>query len=257
MAPTRVRQRTSSAGKNKSWSVEDDHKLASLVVDSQPVNWFEICKHFPNRTQTQVMERWTKVLDPALLKGSWTRQEDETIIKYVAHHGTKSWARLAALLPGRIGKQCRERWVNHLNPTINHGPWTPAEDQLLIDLHSQFGNHWTKIGEMMPSRSDNAIKNRWNSTLAKRAQLSAEPQAAETPAPTPIKKVPRHPFPSISVLTTDSPIVPSSESNIAGSLLLSPLVPTTAGRKPEPEEHQQHTENAVGLMNLILHQNPQ
>lgn len=259
MAPTRVRQHTSSACKNKSWSIEDDNKLAALVMESQPVNWFEICRHFPNRTQTQVVERWTKVLDPGLLKGSWTRQEDETIIQFVAHHGTKSWARLASLLPGRIGKQCRERWVNHLDPTISHGPWTAAEDQLLIDLHNKFGNHWTKIGEMIPNRSDNAIKNRWNSTLAKRIQAFPETPTIETPAPTPLMKVPRQPLPSIALLTTETRLPPPATPSGNVPLVLSPLVLATADptAQTQPKSNPSHAENTAGLMNLVLHQIPQ
>jgi hypothetical protein len=108
------------------------------------------------------------VVDPALVKGSWTRQEDETILEYVAQYGTKNWAKLADMLPGRIGKQCRERWRNHLDPDNNHAPWTPEEDALLIELHQQYGNQWVKMATIIKGRSDNHIKNRWNSTLRRR-----------------------------------------------------------------------------------------
>jgi len=146
----------------------DDQALVSLVSGSVSVDWSHICPHFPGKTQAQVIGRWTKAPDPGLLKGSWTHQEDKTVIRFVGESGTKSWTMLATLLPGRIGKQCRERWVNHLNPAVNHGPWTPREDQMLIDMHARFGNHWTRICALMPSRSDNSLKNRWNSTMAKR-----------------------------------------------------------------------------------------
>jgi hypothetical protein len=86
----------------------------------------------------------------------------------VQQFGTKNWTRLADLLPGRIGKQCRERWRNHLDPGNNSQPWTLEEDMLLIQLHELHGNQWVKIAGMMPGRSDNHIKNRWNSTLKKR-----------------------------------------------------------------------------------------
>jgi hypothetical protein len=72
-----------------------------------------------------------KVLDPSLLKGSWSRHEDEIIIRYVAENGKKSPSKLSALLLGRIGKQCRDRWMNALNPSLDHGPWTPEEGRLL------------------------------------------------------------------------------------------------------------------------------
>ena len=170
IAPTRARQRISAASSRALWSPADDALLTTLVTQSSPIDWHRIARHFPSRTQAQVVDRWRKVLDPSVLRGSWTRQEDETILAFVARYGTKSWARLATLLPGRLGKQCRERWVNHLNPAIDHGPWTPAEDRRLMELHDIFGNRWTKISALMPTRSDNAVKNRWNSTLARQRE---------------------------------------------------------------------------------------
>jgi hypothetical protein len=133
-------------------------------------NWNELASLFPGKTPQQIAERWEKVLNPALTKGSWTREEDETIIKYVEQHGIKDWTKLAGLLPGRIGKQCRERWRNHLDPDVNHAPWTEQEDEILINCHETIGTKWVKIAEYLPGRSDNAIKNRWNSTLSKRLE---------------------------------------------------------------------------------------
>jgi hypothetical protein len=157
----------------------------------------KISEFFPTKSVMQIIKRWTKVLDPSLLKGSWTPQEDETIIDFVRDNGTKSWARLSELLPGRIGKQCRERWFNALDPAMNREPWTPEEDKRLVQLHAQYGNRWAQISGLMPMRSDNAIKNRWNSVLSKRVD-SATP--APTPAPTPVASRSKTPLPSIALL---------------------------------------------------------
>jgi hypothetical protein len=167
LAPTRARRKVSSITKNTKWTAEEDNQLISLM-QSRPDSALQDCLVvFPGKTMQQIAERWEKVLNPDLVKGSWTREEDETIVDYVRHNGTKQWTKLAALLPGRIGKQCRERWRNHLDPVVNRCPWSEEEDRLLIELHEALGNQWVKLAESLPGRSDNAIKNRWNSTLQK------------------------------------------------------------------------------------------
>jgi hypothetical protein len=168
LAPTRVRQKIGSGSLKAKWSQAEDERLLQLLRSGSRANWTELTPNFPGKTAQQISERWMKVVDPALVKGSWTRYEDETIVDFVTRCGTKNWTKLAELLPGRIGKQCRERWRNHLDPLNNKEPWSPEEDALLIQLHEQYGNHWVKIATMMKGRSDNHIKNRWNSTLKKR-----------------------------------------------------------------------------------------
>nr|BAU68650.1 R2R3-MYB transcriptional factor [Lilium hybrid division I] len=105
-------------------------------------------------------------------KGAWTKEEDQRLISYIKSHGEGCWRSLpkaAGLL--RCGKSCRLRWINYLRPDLKRGNFTEAEDELIIKLHSLLGNKWSLIAGRLPGRTDNEIKNYWN-THIKRKLLS-------------------------------------------------------------------------------------
>ncbi|XP_065866965.1 transcription factor MYB46 [Euphorbia lathyris] len=104
-----------------------------------------------------------------LRKGLWSPEEDDKLMNYMVNNGQGCWsdvARNAGLQ--RCGKSCRLRWINYLRPDLKRGAFSPQEEDLIIHLHSLLGNRWSQIAARLPGRTDNEIKNFWNSTIKKR-----------------------------------------------------------------------------------------
>lgn len=158
------------------WSIlEDDVYLQSRqqtlqnIVSEQGENWKIVSQRMGvfNKTAQECENRWNALVSIELIrvsflfiKGPWSKEEDELLAEKVKKYGNKKWKFIASQIPGKIsgiqigrnGKQCRERWNNHLDPVVKKTPWELWEDELLLDMQSRIGNRWSKISALLPGR---------------------------------------------------------------------------------------------------------
>ncbi|XP_062193074.1 transcription factor MYB20-like isoform X2 [Phragmites australis] len=134
-----------------------------------------------------------------LKKGPWTAEEDQKLVSFILGNAQCCWRavpKLAGLL--RCGKSCRLRWTNYLRPDLKRGLLSDAEEKLVIDLHAQLGNRWSKIASHLPGRTDNEIKNHWNTHIKKKLKkMGIDPLTHKplSPSPPPSQQQDRCPPP--------------------------------------------------------------
>ncbi|KAI3806321.1 hypothetical protein L1987_22220 [Smallanthus sonchifolius] len=114
-----------------------------------------------------------------LIKGQWTDEEDRKLLRLVKLHGDRKWAQIAEHMIARAGKQCRERWHNHLRPDIKFmyfqkDIWNEDEERMLVETHQKIGNKWAEIAKFIPGRTENAVKNHWNATKRRHSRRKSK-----------------------------------------------------------------------------------
>ena len=155
------------------WSKDEDKRLLDAVKQYGLTNWKIIASLVVTRDATKCAQRWRKALRPELayvVKGKWHSKEDEKLCALVAKLGSDGlWNKISeAFCFTRSPKQCRERWQNFLDPSLNTSSWMPDEDDLLLKLHAIHGPSWAQIASSFPGRTNDRVKRRVKTLLRSR-----------------------------------------------------------------------------------------
>ncbi|XP_011084456.1 uncharacterized protein LOC105166700 isoform X1 [Sesamum indicum] len=146
----------------REWTKDEDNQLRSAVEIFGESNWQLVASVMEGRTGTQCSNRWLKTLHPARQRvGKWTSEEDKRLKVAVTLFGPRTWKKVARCVPGRTQVQCRERWVNCLDPLLNMSKWTEEEDSKLEAAIAEHGYCWSKVAACIPHRTDNQCWRRW------------------------------------------------------------------------------------------------
>ncbi|KAL4954111.1 hypothetical protein BDW69DRAFT_144386 [Aspergillus filifer] len=150
----------------RNWTAEEDvilkREVRRVQGEGDNISWHEIAAFLPGRTNKDCRKRWYGTAAAKVKKGPWTEAEDDRLRRAVERHGTK-WAVVASVVGTRLPDQCSKRWSHAINPDIDHSPWTPQEDELLIHNVNKHGHYWQQIVSLyFPGRTSLAAKNRYH-----------------------------------------------------------------------------------------------
>ncbi|KAF1327206.1 Myb domain protein 3r-5, partial [Globisporangium splendens] len=158
-----IRAAESMAIEPRGWNPDQDEMLRQGVYQHGSKNWNQISSRVEGKSSTECCQRWRELQNfETVQRQRWVPAEDAKILELVTRYGTRRWTIVASYIRGRTAKQCRERWYYQLDPEINKAPWTSEEEVILVAMHAEFGNSWTKIAEKLPGRTDNAVKNHFS-----------------------------------------------------------------------------------------------
>lgn len=156
-------RRTSKKKLALKWSDGEYNHLVNLVR-THGEDWNAIASKFPAKTAKQCMQKF-KNSQRSAKKGNWTNDEDEILLAWVGDNGATKWTECSKQIRGRCGKQCRERWVNILNPDVKKGNWTDEEQLLIFESLHKYFTSWSAMSKVLPGRTENSIKNYFYSSV--------------------------------------------------------------------------------------------
>lgn len=152
----------------KKWTVREEKKLSDLVKELGP-DWKIISNKIKSRSAHQCMLKYNN-MTKFYKKGKWTKNEDDMIKKWVNSNGPDNWTYCSGYIEGRSGRQCRERWINFLNPKLKKGTWTKEEQTFLFQQILKNYFSWVSISKKFKNRSENYIKNFFYSSMRRLKQ---------------------------------------------------------------------------------------
>jgi len=146
------------------WLAKEDEALRKAVEKYGPDDWDRIAAEVPRRTKQQCKMHWRYTLDPSLVKGAWSKEEDELLIKTIRKYRSTedvNWNEVTKCIKGRLVKQVKERWFQHLDPNIKRDLWTPEEDARLLEYAAILNCRWAPISRELHGRTEHAVKCRY------------------------------------------------------------------------------------------------
>lgn len=158
-------QKNNKASKGLVWTPEEDKKLKDAVKVYGNCNWQSVASIMKGRTGQQCLHRWSKSVNPAIIRQWWTEEED-TLLKRAVHlYGAGNWTKVQRLVPGRTDMQCRERYMNILTPTVKNTQMTAEDTEKLIKLVEQHGRTWSAFASMFEGQTDNRLMRHYDRTM--------------------------------------------------------------------------------------------